>query len=294
MASMIMSKSDKRTPRHRLNPSDCSVRVTERDLDIFGALCKMRFLTTKQAARLFFNDSSWAANKRLRRLFNARLVKVWVRSLSQDNIYSITRRGLSVLDAEDLDLSPKATYPRGLDRNLDHLLAINQVRIALALGLPRIGAEINWWRSDWELRTPGKRRIIPDAFFVIQWTEKTKDVFALELDNNTRSVRGFIKKILGYSSLITSGKGLYGINVFMVLVVGQDPKWTERYRLTLSQTRMAVRVWFTTMDAIEKEGAAGAIWNSENNEKRLSLREAVSLPYGKEAGAGRSPLFSRT
>ena len=289
-----MSKLEKRTPRNRLNPTDCSVRVTERDLELFQALCKMRFLTTKQTARLFFNGSSWAANKRLRKLFNARLVKVWVRSLSQDNIYSITQRGLSALDAEDLDLSPKTTYPRGLDRNLDHLLAINQVRIALALGLPRIGAEINWWRSDWELRTPGKKRIVPDALFVIQWTEQAKDVFALELDNNTRSVRGFIKKILGYSSLITSGKGLYGINVFMVLVVGQDPKWTERYRLTLSQTRMNVRVWFTTMDAIEREGMAGAIWKSENSEKRHSLRDAVSFPYRKEAGTGRSSVFSRT
>lgn len=84
----------RRSVRHTHRPSG---RLTERDAWLLEALATMRFLTTTQLARLFFAGSRSAANKRLRRLFDAGLVRVWVRSLSQDNVYSLTRAGLNAL-----------------------------------------------------------------------------------------------------------------------------------------------------------------------------------------------------
>src|SRR5262249_9260505 len=55
--------------------------LTDRDAWILEAIGRMRFLTTTQIARLAFNKSLAAAQKRLRKLFNAGLVRVWVPDL---------------------------------------------------------------------------------------------------------------------------------------------------------------------------------------------------------------------
>ena len=86
----------RRTPR--THARGAAVRVTERDRWLLEALTKMRFLSTRQIANLYFEGSRWNANKRLRRLFDAGLLQVWVRRLSEDNIYAISPKGLRVLN----------------------------------------------------------------------------------------------------------------------------------------------------------------------------------------------------
>src|SRR5262249_5747231 len=152
---------------------------TERDIWILEALAKMRFLTTSQLAKLYFNGSPWYPNKRLRRLLDAGLVKAWVRNLAEENIYSITRSGLAAGENRD-ETSALTKIPYRLDENLAHLLAINDVRTALAVALPESNAEILWWRSDWELRSHGRERIIPDGLFVIKWNGVKDQAYALE------------------------------------------------------------------------------------------------------------------
>ncbi len=251
----------------------------------------MRFLTTSQMARLFFNDSRWSANKRLRKLFDSGLVKAWLRSLSQQNVYSLTQKGRRLLK-EEIKAAIKA--PRGLEGNLDHLLAINQVRISFALGLPKINGEISWWASDWELRARGKERIIPDALYKIKWEASGEQSYALEVDNHTKSPRNFLKKILGYASLTYQHRGLYGVSDFLLLVVGKDPKWIERYRLALSRTRIGSRIWFATLEGVNERGAIAPIWKSVDGEKTLSLREVSFLPYGKETSGQENYTISAT
>src|SRR5262249_40257475 len=102
-------------PRHGL-------RLTERDLWILEASTKMRFATTSQLAALFFEGSRWSANKRLRKLLDSGLLNVWVRSLSEENIYSITKKGLAAIEENNLTVTRENKIPRGLDENLKHLL----------------------------------------------------------------------------------------------------------------------------------------------------------------------------
>ena len=180
----------------------------------------MRFLTTAQLAQLFFEGSKWAANKRLRKLLDAGLIRVWVRDLAQDNVYSLRRAGARRL-SESVKDEDALGVPRGLEGNLDHLLYINQVRIAFALGLPAVGGELAGWRSDWELRAEHRGRLIPDALFTIRWEHAEVQSFALEVDNHTKSVRGFVRKILAYASVTT--RGLYGLADFATLVIGRKP-----------------------------------------------------------------------
>lgn len=253
------------------------LRITERDRWLLEALGKMRFLTTAQLARLAFNGSRWAANKRLRKLLDAGLVRVWLRSLSEENVYSLTLAGARMLG----DQGVPSTTPRGLDGNLDHLLAINQVRIALALTLHDAGGELAWWRSDWELPRRGRAPVVPDALFAVRWADNGQQLFALEVDIQSRSPQAFIKKILRYQGL-TSQKGRpLGLAPLLVLAVGRDPRSVERYRLGLGHAGLGARVWFTTLAALAKT-PAGPIWVDAKGGERTSLRDLALLPYGKE------------
>ncbi len=270
------------------NP-ECRSRLTERDLWILESVGKMRFLTTSQLAQLHFEGSRSAANKRLRKLLDAGLIRSWVRDLAQDNVYSLDRKGLGVLD--DPDPGMNHTVPRGLDGNLDHLLAINQVRISLALGLPGVG-EIAWWRSDWELRSSFRERIIPDALFAIRW-ESGEQAFALEVDNCTRSTRTFLRKVLAYRARKSLGQPLYGLREFLILVVGRDEQWLERYRLSVAHARLGSRIWFTSLSDLTTTGTLGEIWRGADEHEKYSLRTVALLPYGKEGPNAEDAIGTR-
>jgi Replication-relaxation len=259
------------------------MRLTDRDRWILESLGKLRFGTTRQLADLHFEGSRSAANKRLRKLLDGGLVRAWVRDLADDNIYALDRRGAALVGGSESEVLPLSVV-RGLDRNLEHLLAINDVRLGLALGLGKVGSELAWWRSDWELRSSFRERLVPDALFAIQSGEG-EQVFALEVENRSRSAKGFLKKLLGYVAAESRGSGLYGLRDFLALVVGRDGRWVERYRVLVGATHRAWRVWFTTLESLRSQGVDAPIWTSPDG-SALSLRELVSLPYRKE---GRIP-----
>ena len=75
-------------------------RRTERDYWVLEALAKMQFLTTRQIGHLLFNGSRSAANKRLRKLYDAGLIRVWLRSLNTDNVYALAPPGRRLLEEE--------------------------------------------------------------------------------------------------------------------------------------------------------------------------------------------------
>jgi len=275
-------KGNGRSPRGAAVDRISQVRLTERDAWILEGLAQMRFLTTSQLAKLYFSDSRWSANKRLRKLLDSRLVKAWVRSLSQDNVYSLTRKGLEALDEEKLDLEQEVRVPRDLDGNLDHLLAINEVRIALALGFSRSNEEIIWWKSDWELRAGSREKLIPDAIFMIRWEVGHKRPYALELDNQSKSPRNFLKKVVAYTSRKYQPQNTMGLTDSIILVVGKDPKWLERYRSLTGEVGLRVRIWFTTLDELKGKSVEDAIWKPPKGEETYSLRELTFYPYGKD------------
>ena len=95
---MSTDKVIKRASRHVSGRLHQKLRLSERDLWLLEGLAKMRFLTTSQISKLYFNGARWYPQKRLRNLFDAGLVKTWVRSLAEENIYSITRRGLAAIE----------------------------------------------------------------------------------------------------------------------------------------------------------------------------------------------------
>ena len=73
------------------------VSLTDRDRYLLQSIGTLRFVTTGQALRLGFANSRSAANKRLRRLLDAGLVRVWVRCLEEENLYALTPAGRAAL-----------------------------------------------------------------------------------------------------------------------------------------------------------------------------------------------------
>jgi len=167
-----------------------------------------------------------------------------------------------------------------LDGGIAHLLLINEMRVALAVSLAKTEGNLAWWRSDWELRAISGQGVVPDGLFEIRW-EDAKRVFALEVDNNTRSVRAFLKKMIGYSNACYSHSRLCGFDDFIILVAGRDPSWLARYRGALSKTQFKLRVFFSTLDTVKNEATA-AIWTGGLGDDLYSLRQLVCLPCGKE------------
>ena len=67
---MVMAGHASRARRAERQPGRGACRPTPRDAWLLEALGKMRFLETRQIARLAFGGSRWAANKRLRKLLD--------------------------------------------------------------------------------------------------------------------------------------------------------------------------------------------------------------------------------
>lgn len=280
----------KRTGRTVRKVRAARTRINERDRWILDAVARMRFLTTRQIAHLYFMGSRWAANKRLRRLLDAGVIRAWVPKREGDNVYSLNPAGRGMLYDEDRDGGAPILCPRGLDGQLEHLLAINTVRIALAVDLPRDDAEIRWWRSDWEIRARSRSRAIPDATFAIAWNACGERVFHLEVDHHTRTPRKVLTKLLRYGRRL--GNGL-AREPAVVLVIGFDPHCIERYRRGLGAIPVQFAVYFSTFEAMAEFGATGSIWRPAIGDEGLSLRELHASPYGKEWSGTKSAAFSR-
>ncbi|MGH7489863.1 MAG: replication-relaxation family protein, partial [bacterium] len=253
----------RRASRRHRRAEKCALRLTKRDPWILEDLAKMRFATTGQLARLHFGESRSAANKRLRRLLDAGLVRVWVPRLDGENIYGLASPGMRLLGESD---PRERSAPRGLDGNIAHLLAVNSVRVAIAVTIGELGAELDWWRSYWELDACFKEPVIPDALFRVRVADRHQ-VFALELDRTTPAPKAFLRRILNYEAM--GGRG-YGVSELAILIVGSHG-WLERYRLLVAQHPLRIPLWFASLSDIVTEGAL-ASWRSVRGDLVPSLR----------------------
>ena len=232
----------------------------------------MRFATTGQLARLHFGGSRSAASKRLRRLFDAGLLRAWVPRLDGENVYSLTSRSARFID--DQKSGPCSPAPRGVDGNLEHLLAVGSVRVAIAMTLDD-GAELRSWRSYWELEPQFKEPVIPDALFEVH-SRNGHQVFAIEVDRTTPSPQAFVRRILNYEAM--GGRG-YGVSGFALLVVGSKESWLERYRERVAQHPLRLPIWFAAYPEVEAKGAQAA-WRSLKGEIVPSLRALLAVRNG--------------
>lgn len=276
--------SGTRTSRSRRREETVPARIRDRDLWILEALGKMRFLTTAQLARLFFGGSRWCANKRLRRLYDAGFVAVWVRSLAEENLYSLSRKGREILRSEAADQPRRAYCPTGLDKQLTHLLAINDVRVGMIAALSDDVGQLIEWHSDWDLRQHAGALIVPDSIFTLQWTGATTATrtYSLEIDHHTKSAARFLNKIVGYAALRHQPTGLFGFRDYTMLIVVCDQRWLTNYRTRLAHVQLSLPIYFANVTDLTAQGPLGPVWTGIYNPVPVSLRSISNLPNRKE------------
>ncbi len=200
-------------------------RLVERDVDVLLALAKMRVLRTSDVAALYFRAKG-TAQKRLRRLFDAGLVRAIVADLAFENRYALTSAGHAALAEAlgDANVPAWRSAPRVDRRNARHLELLNRYRIALALGCARLGLELRRFVPEWDLRSgEPEASLIPDAVFVI-FGESGQASFALEIDTGTEPSGTVMRKLERYDAAAAMRRSVGGSVAPSVVIVTATPR----------------------------------------------------------------------
>jgi hypothetical protein len=210
-------------------------RLRARDLDILLALAKMRLLRTSALSRLFFVGKG-TCQKRLRKLFDAGLVRAAVTGLAEENRFSLTKLGHALVrEALPEGVVPEYRPPPRVDqRSVQHLDLLNEYRIALALGLRAQGLELRGFTPDWELRSRDSQAgLVPDALIELaKPRSRTQVMLALEVDTGSETPGIVVKKVTRYRERRALGQTVFGVVPEVVLFVVR----TERRARSLARS----------------------------------------------------------
>ncbi len=247
------------------------VQVTMRDRTVLEALQSMKFLRTSQLGALCFGRCNSTVRLRLRKLMDYGLIRAWVPDLNAENVYSLTKKGASVVQGEeDLERLP-LSIPRRLDRRLTHLLSINSFRISLVAALSTSNGEILSWLSDWQLKRPAVHSLVPDALFMLRRQEQQRQ-FALEMDlGGEPATTVFATKLKQY---VVSWRNT-GAHPDGLLVVTTTVRRLSHLLETAAKEPGAADILFTLKEKATPESILGTIWTTP----RLAFASERTLQF---------------
>lgn len=284
-------------------------RLTPRDLEIVKAVWQHRALTTAQVERLFFRpmvDSrpNPRCQHRLKLLFHhgylARYEQPQLLSEGrQPLIYQLDRKGADMLMAE-LSLEPQELDWRPDQNEVSpffarHLLATNDVRIAMTQAAADRGWTIESWIDDKSLRSremkdyvtvaraKGRRRrtaIVPDGYCAL-FDGKYRYHHFFEIDRATTTGQSTVSgrrswelKVQAYLSYWKTGlyQKRYKTKSYRVLTVTTGPTRLENLKRITEDAGGGSLFWFTTFDEARRETILGEpIWSYAGSEDRHTL-----------------------
>lgn len=301
-----------RLPQRRRAGKDAlpHFRVTTRDWAIVEAVYHYRALSTKQVSDLCFAPTdvvlppapSSRCLHRLKLLFHANLLqRVELPNLLQEGrrpfLYRLDKEGALLLanlkqcGLEELDWRPGEQFGHHF---LEHLLATNDVRIALVRAAARHKADVVRWLDDKTLKThqrdvvtlstPGGRTqqaaVVPDGYFHLTTGAHHYHNF-LEVDMGTVtgssrqwSRRTWARKVAAYMEYYRSGKyhARYHTKSLRVLTVTASAGRLAHLRAITAESGGKSRFWFTTLEqAREQDILVDAIWTTAADDTLRSL-----------------------
>jgi len=260
-----------------------------------------------------------AAQRRLKKMRDAGLIRVvgqWMlrEQGAQEYIYTLDKAGAEVvsvvfgLDPATIDWKPNSREQSYLFMN--HLLAANDVGVAITLSCKKQGYSLLTWLHEIELRKqvmrdyvelaqahagePAKRMaVVPDNFFRIK-AHSIIGHFPAELDRDTESLKKvWGEKVLAYIQYHATGayQKRYGARNFRLITVTT----TQERLLNLKAATEAVapgddRFYFTTMDkVVTKQPARYTYTNPKTQKLKLYYKtvynaELLTQPVWSRAG----------
>ena len=185
--------------------------VTARDREVLFAIGLMAMATTDQIRRLFFGDAS-TASRRLAKLVALRLLDAHVSLTNAQNIFTLTRKALGLLEANDMDMT--LLHQARVGRSIDsHLLMMNELRVQFVLGVRKNpGVDLRSFSADLDLRRQAGSSppsYVPDAI-VDLLLPTGRLVLIVEVDTSTEATSVFAKKVAQTIDLWSAAEACWG------------------------------------------------------------------------------------
>jgi hypothetical protein len=293
---MTTDEQRPRLPRHkRVGEEDRpAMALTDRDCDVIRMVNDCRALTTDQIGALFFGSRS-TAQYRLARLFQHEFLERHFLSVVSDGpskspaIYTIGKRGAQILirrfgyDRRQLRLPKRGTVGWHL---LEHLLTVNDVRVAVTLAARQQGYTLETWLDETTFRAnpdyvtlTGKRAkgqkkpVFPDGYFCLQ-TPHGKARFFVEVDRGTELLSKFAPQIAVYEAYVDSGQyqARFQAKSLRVLILTISERRLRNLQRVTEKMGGDQKYWFTTLEHVQAETIfTDPIWQRLGNPTPLPL-----------------------
>lgn len=314
-----MRSSSEKKPRlpglKRVKDSELpTFRLTARDKKIIEAVYQYRVLTTQQIDRLFFPSSRSGGSSRclhrLKLLFHHGFLQraeqpQLISEGRKPYVYYVDKRGAEFLaylyecEVKDLDWSPRS-YPVG-HLFLEHLLATNDIRVAIVLSAQKHGFVVEQWYDEKTLKSEqmkdtvilttvqGKQQkasVVGDGYFRLYSDHYSHQFLETDRGTVTGSSRKFgsktwQRKVAAYLAYYRSGKyqARYNTRSMRIITVTTSVRRLQNLKAITEALGGKTRFWFTTFEEIERADVlTDRIWWVAGDEKRkaLALREGKS------------------
>jgi len=229
------------------------MRLTGRCKEILKLLRVARWLTTSQLHRRFFIPATLdASRKRMKTLVEGGYAKKVQPNRMGEALFTLGPEGKRLLERQG---ATAIMLERTLPRQLEHLLGVNDIRVAAELSF-----SLTYFFAYWEL--PGikwQHPIIPDAVFGVE-----RHSFAVGFDRGMENVRFFVR-----TKLSLYQRGLDGFSVHRVMVVTDRRPRLEALAKAIGGKK--TKVVFTTLDLVREHGFTAPIFFESAHGEGLKL-----------------------
>jgi protein involved in plasmid replication-relaxation len=248
--------------------------IQERDRRLLGELAIMRVIDREQAKCVAGFQSTRRVNSRLLILTRAGLLRRFFLGTSgggQKALYALSQAGAKLVDVPFRGPRRARDAVLVADFFVTHQLSINHIYCLLKFRpIPVPDATFAKWMSFYEPLDAGIH-LIPDGYVEILTPQKALATF-IEVDLGHEALSVWKRKVETYLRYAISGnfEKRFGRPQFRVLVVTNSKR--RMHSLRKATTTLTDKIfWFSTFDAIERDGFWTAIWFRPNTNQCQSL-----------------------
>lgn len=256
------------------------VVLQERDRHLLRELGAMRIIDRVQAKTVAGFGSDSRANRRLRKLTQAGLLRrfsLGTTAAGQKALYSLSKKGSLVVDVPYRGLHRRKDEALVADFFVEHQLTVNEFYCTVKYGpMAAAGSAFQEWRSFYQPLAPGSH-LIPDGYFALHTPAETLAAF-LEVDLGHERGPVWREKVRNYLQFAVSGEfePEFGKKRFRVLVVTTTERRLESLRTTIAATTDRI-FWITTLAAVRSQGLFAPIWLRPKGVDRQALLKDTIL-----------------
>lgn len=257
---------------------------------IIDAIYRYRFLTQHQLQHLFPSTTTHEVDDLTRTGHIVSIQRPHFGSHTADTVYAIAGRGADTIAEQ-----------RGVDRGqvrwrkyhnlvglpyLHHRLATNDLRIALTVGSPRLGASLAHWYYEPPIREAIEDPVAPieqlsfrpDAYLRLRFEDGRTIHAFVEIDMATESNLRFAGKVRRYVAYKDSRlfRSRVGGRSFRVLITVPSTARLTSLKRVVEKYGGERMFWLARQADVEPDKVGAATWRLGGSDERVSLMGTLS------------------